>query len=160
MTFELSRPADISIEAFETAVLDAARAILSSRLRVVGDAFTSPTTVREFLVIEFSELEHEVFGVMFLNNRHQLISFDVMFRGTIDAAAVYPREVVKAALQHNAAAVIVAHNHPSGNPDPSQADRALTKRLGAALALLDIRLLDHIIIGGADAVSFASEGLL
>jgi len=101
-----------------------------------------------------------VFGCLWLNNRHNVIRVNPLFRGTIDAAAVYPREVVKEALQVNAASVIFYHNHPSGDPEPSSADRALTDRLKTALATVDIRVLDHIVIGGNKTVSFAERGLI
>lgn len=103
--------------------------------------------------------EHELFMAIWLNNRHQVIHHEIMFRGTIDAAAVYPREVVKAALKHNAAAVIFAHNHPSGETEPSQADIAITRRLKDALALIDIRVLDHMI-AGKNVSSMAELGLV
>ena len=105
-------------------------------------------------------LEHELFCCLFLDNRHRVIKFDEMFRGTIDGTSVYPREVVKEALAVNAAAVILAHNHPSGVAEPSQADERITKRLKSALELVDIRLLDHLIIGDGEATSLASRGML
>jgi DNA repair protein RadC len=104
--------------------------------------------------------EHEVFICIFLDNPHRVIAMDEMFRGTIDGASVHPREVVKCALQHNAAAVILAHNHPSGVPEPSRADISLTRRLSEALALIDVRVLDHFIVGGSELVSFAERGLI
>ncbi|HGP3147634.1 TPA: JAB domain-containing protein, partial [Pseudomonas aeruginosa] len=102
----------------------------------------------------------EVFAALFLDSQHRLLEYVELFRGTIDAAAVYPREVVKEALRVNAAAVIFSHNHPSGNPEPSQADKVLTQRLKEALALVDVRTLDHIIVGGEATASFAEQGLL
>lgn len=122
--------------------------------------FENPSTARDFLIAELGTLEHEVFCCIFLNTRHQLISFDQLFRGTIDGASVYPREVVKAALNHNASAVIFSHNHPSGIPEPSSADITLTRRLKTALELVDIRTLDHLVVGNFNAVSFAERGLL
>ena len=104
--------------------------------------------------------EHEVFICIFLDNPHRVIAMDEMFRGTIDGASVHPREVVKCALQYNAAAVILAHNHPSGVPEPSKADISLTRRLTDALALIDVRVLDHFIVGGSELVSFAERGLI
>ena len=101
-----------------------------------------------------------MFQVLFLDNQNQLLASEEMFRGTINAASVYPREIVKAALNHNAAAIICAHNHPSGEPEPSQADRALTDRLTAAMSLVDIRVLDHLVIGGNTTISFAERGWL
>src|SRR5690606_2523861 len=125
-----------------------------------GVSFTSPTLVKEYLVTKLSGFEHEVFAVLFLDSQHRLIEYSEMFRGTIDSASVYPREVVKEAMRCNAGAVILAHNHPSGNPEPSSADKTLTARLKEALALIDVRTLDHIIVAGADTTSFAERGLL
>ena len=104
--------------------------------------------------------EREVFAVMLMDAKHCLIEYVELFKGTIDQAAVYPREVVKLAMQHNAAAMIISHNHPSANPEPSRADELLTKRLKEALALVDVRVLDHIIVAGNDTVSFAERGLI
>jgi DNA repair protein RadC len=104
--------------------------------------------------------EHEVFICIFLDNPHRVIAMDEMFRGTIDGASVHPREVVKCALQYNAAAVILAHNHPSGVPEPGRADTSLTRRLSEALELIDVRVLDHFIVGGSELVSFAERGLI
>lgn len=137
----------------------AAEAILRQRCDR-GSAFTSPESVRRWMVTRMSALEHEIFGCLFLDTRHRVITFEELFRGTIDGASVHPREVVKAALSVNAAAVILAHNHPSGVPEPSDADRRITRRLTDALALVDVRVLDHFIIGGAGAVSFAERGLI
>lgn len=119
-----------------------------------------PTTTKNYLKLLFADLEHEVFVVVYLDNQHQVIEHETLSRGTIDGAAVYPREVVKACLKANAAAVIFAHPHPSGIAEPSAADRSLTERLKAALALVDIRVLDHFVIGHNDAVSFAERGWL
>ena len=113
--------------------------------------------VKEYLALKLGAHEREVFAVMFLDSQHRLISFEEMFFGTIDAASVYPREVLKMALRHNAAAVIFAHNHPSGVPEPSQADKRITERLVEALKLVDIRVLDHIVVGES-CVSFAEKG--
>lgn len=138
-----------------------ALSVLEKRLRRAPKMVAnSPETVSNFLKLKLAEKESEVFAVMFLDTRHQLICYREMFNGTIDGASVYPREVVKAALQHNAAAIIIAHNHPSGVPDPSTADEKITQRLKDACNLLEIRLLDHVIIGGMDTVSFAEKGLL
>ena len=104
--------------------------------------------------------EHEVFAVLFLDTQHRLIEYSELFRGTIDSASVYPRELVKETLRLNAAAVIVSHNHPSGNPEPSGADKVLTQRLREALALVDVRTLDHIIVAGGTTTSFAERGLI
>ena len=124
------------------------------------DALTNPEDVKKYLVTQFANLEHEVFACLFLDNRHRIIRYEEMFRGTIDGCSVHPREVVKAALTANAAAVILAHNHPSGLAEPSRADTQLTRRLTDALALVDVRILDHFVVGGAETVSFAERGLL
>lgn len=125
-----------------------------------GTALTSPASVRQWLVAKLSGLEHEIFGCLFLDTRHRVIGFEEMFRGTIDGASVHPREVVKAALAVNAAAVIFTHNHPSGIPEPSDADRRLTRRLVDALSLVEVRVLDHFVVGGVETASFAERGLL
>lgn len=125
-----------------------------------GDALSNPHDTRRYLTARLRHHLHEVFGCLFLDNRNRVISFDEMFHGTIDGASVYPREVVKRALGHNAAAVIFAHNHPSGVAEPSQADLAITRRLTQALGLVDIRTLDHLVIGDGEVVSFAERGLM
>jgi DNA repair protein RadC len=125
-----------------------------------GDTLADPDTTRRFLQARLRGYPHEVFACLFLDNRHRVIKYEALFRGTIDGASVHPREVVKAALGHNAAAVILAHNHPSGVAEPSQADLHLTRRLREALGLVDIRVLDHLIIGDGEAISFAERGLL
>ena len=136
-----------------------ARRILGHRFRR-GACLASPRDTRDFLQLELSQLEQEVFCCLFLDNRHRVITFEKLFFGTIDGASVHPREVVKKALKHNAAAIILAHNHPSGIPEPSRADQRLTRRLTDALALVDIRVLDHLVIGDGEAVSFAERGLI
>lgn len=140
-------------------ILDAARAILARRIRR-GAALSNPRATRDFLKLRLAGHDHEVFAVLFLDNRHRVIEFVPLFRGTIDGASVYPREVVKEALARNAAAVILAHNHPSGVAEPSQADELITARLRDALALIDVRVLDHLIVTGDSIVSFAERGLL
>jgi DNA repair protein RadC len=125
-----------------------------------GDALTSPRETRRFLHYHLGARSREVFTCLFLDNQHRVLRCEDLFLGTLDGAAVYPREVVVRALQYRAAAVIFAHNHPSGVAEPSSADRRITERLCAALALLDIRVLDHIIIGRGEAFSFAEAGLL
>ena len=139
-------------------VLAAAKQSMNRRFRR-GVAFTSPAATKAFLHIKLGDLEHEVFCVLWLDQRHRLIAFQELFRGTIDGASVHPREVVTEALKHNAAACVLAHPHPSGEPEPSQADRALTKRLVDALGLIGVRVLDHIVVGES-CVSFAERGLL
>ncbi len=125
-----------------------------------SDALSSPADTRNYLRSRLRSYPHEVFACLFLDNRHRVISFDELFTGTIDSASVHPREVVRRALKHNAAAVILAHNHPSGIAEPSRSDEAITRRLTEALALIDVRVLDHIVIGDAETVSFAERGLL
>ena len=121
---------------------------------------TSPQSTRSFLHAQLRDREYEVFCCLYLDNRHRIINFEEIFRGTIDGASVYPREVVKLALQHNAAAVIFAHNHPSGVAEPSPADERITTRLQKALALVDIRVLDHMVIGDNSCVSLLERGLM
>ncbi|SEL94829.1 DNA repair protein RadC [Pseudoxanthomonas sp. GM95] len=140
-------------------ILAAARDAIDHRMQR-GTAFRSPQVVRDFLQVKLSGFEHEVFAVIFLDTMHRLIAYAEMFRGTIDSASVYPREVVKEALRVNAAAVILAHNQPSGNPEPSAADKAITRRLKDALELVDVRTLDHIVVGGHSTTSFAERGLI
>ena len=141
------------------AALELTRRQLAESLRA-GPSLASPGATREFLVARLRDLEHEVFCCLYLDNRHRLIEFEQLFRGTIDGASVYPREVVKQALQWNSAAVIIAHNHPSGIAEPSLADERITLRIRDALALVDIRLLDHIIVGDGASVSLAERGSL
>jgi len=126
----------------------------------VGAAIRSPADTEAFLLSKLRHLGHERFCCLYLDNRHRVLCFDELFRGTIDGTSVYPREVVKEALTINAAAVILAHNHPSGVAEPSQADERITRRLKSALELVDIRLLDHLIVGDAGTTSLASRGLL
>lgn len=132
---------------------------LRERLRP-GVSISSPADSRQFLQASLRDRPHEVFCCLFLDNRHRVLALDELFRGTIDAAAVYPREVVKQALARNAAAVILAHNHPSGIAEPSQSDQLITRRIKDALELVDVRLLDHFIIGDNCCVSLASRGML
>jgi DNA repair protein RadC len=141
------------------AAAEISRRQLSQSLQA-GPLLASPKATREFLAAQLCHLEHEVFCCLYLDKRHRLIQFEELFRGTIDGASVHPREIVKLALQRNAAAVIVAHNHPSGVAEPSQADELITQRVKEALGLVDIRLLDHIIVGDGASVSFAERGLI
>ena len=140
-------------------ILEAARQAIERKMQR-GSSFTSPAAVKEYLRAKLAGFEHEVFAVLFMDTQHRLIEYAEMFRGTIDGASVYPRELVKEALRLNAAAVIISHNHPSGNPEPSGADRALTQRLKEALGLVDVRVLDHVIVAGTDTTSFAECGLI
>ncbi|MBB6092554.1 DNA repair protein RadC [Povalibacter uvarum] len=130
------------------------------QLMVAGSTLANPCATKEFLRMRLRDLPHEVFCCVYLDNRNRVIGFDELFRGTIDGASVHPREVVKEALSRNAAAVILAHNHPSGVAEPSQADELITRRLKQALALVDIRVLDHLIVGDGVCESFAERGLL
>jgi DNA repair protein RadC len=139
------------------AAVEIARRQLSETMRA-GPSLASPKATRDYLSARLRDLEHEVFCCLYLDKRHRLIQCEELFRGTIDGASVHPREIVKLALQRNSAAVIIAHNHPSGVPEPSQADEYITQRIKEALALVDIRLLDHIIIGDSSSVSLAERG--
>lgn len=141
------------------AVMEMARRTLAEDMRA-GDALSSPAAVRDYLRLILRDKEYEVFCCVFLNAQNRVIAVEELFRGTLTQTSVYPREIVKRALAHNAAAMILAHNHPSGVDEPSQADRSLTRRLAEALALVDIRVLDHFIIAGASALSFAEAGHL
>lgn len=123
-------------------------------------ALSSPADTRNYLKSRLRAYPHEVFACLFLDNRHRVICFEELFTGTIDGASVHPREVVRRALFHNAAALIFAHNHPSGVAEPSQSDRQITQRLKEALGLIDVRVLDHLVVGDAEVVSFAERGLL
>ena len=133
--------------------------ILEARIRN-EPTLSSPNAVRDYLRLQLHDRGHEVFVCVFLDSQHRVITTEELFRGTLAQASVYPREVVKAALAHNAAAVIFAHNHPSGVAEPSRADELLTQALKQALALVDIRSLDHFIVAGSNCISFAERGLL
>ena len=126
----------------------------------IGEAIRSPSDTETFLMARLRDRPHEVFCCLYLDNRHRVLLFEELFRGTIDGTSVYPREVVKQALTVNAAAIILAHNHPSGVAEPSQADERITRRVKSALELVDIRLLDHLIIGDGISTSLASRGML
>lgn len=141
------------------AILEQARILAAAQLQR-GALLTNPRVVREYLVDVFTGMGSEQFRVLMLDNRHRLIVDVAMFNGTIDGASVHPSEIVRDVIRHNAAAVILAHNHPSGNPEPSQADELITSRIRDALALIDVRVLDHIVVAGLGAVSFAERGLL
>jgi DNA repair protein RadC len=139
--------------------IELARRLLREEI-AQGSALTSPEAVRDYLRLTLAALPHEAFVVLFLDSQHRLLAADELFRGTLAQTSVYPREIVKAALAHNAAAVIFAHNHPSGVAEPSRADELLTQALKQALALVDIRTLDHFVVAGHRVVSFAERGLL
>ncbi|WP_369160261.1 DNA repair protein RadC [Candidatus Thiodiazotropha sp. LNASS1] len=141
------------------AVLEMARRYLHEQLETSG-SLTAPEQTQDYLRARLRHYAYEVFSCLFLDNRHRVIRYEELFRGTIDGANVHPREVVRRALELNAAALIFAHNHPSGVAEPSRADRQITQRLKDALALVDIRVLDHIVIGEGEAVSLAERGLI
>ncbi|MGH8397646.1 MAG: RadC family protein [Gammaproteobacteria bacterium] len=141
------------------AVLEIARRHLGEALQR-GKPLTDPAATRQYLITRLRDLPQEVFCCLYLDNRHRMIAFEELFHGTLDGASVHPREVLRKALGNNAAAIIFAHNHPSGVAEPSDADRRLTLRLKEALALVDIRVLDHFVVGDGEAVSFAERGLL
>lgn len=147
-------------QAHDDRVVVAALAIIEKRLRRGGDVLDSPNKVKELLCLRVGALPHEAFGVMFLTSQHAMLECEEMFRGTLAQTSVYPREVVKRALELNAGAVILYHNHPSGHPEPSRADEALTVALRTALTLIDVRVLDHVVVSGIRTVSFAERGLL
>lgn len=140
-------------------IVEQALQILASRLKF-GAALTSPSAVRDYLRLSLGHREHEVFVVIFLDAQHRVIGLEELFRGTLTQTSVYPREVVKNALAYNAAAVIFSHNHPSGVAQPSQADELLTRNLKEALALVEVKVLDHFIVAGAQAISFAERGAI
>jgi DNA repair protein RadC len=141
------------------AVLELARRAMSQQLKA-REVFSSPGAVKHYLQLHLAAKEHEVFAVLFLDAQNRLVAMEELFRGTLTQTSVYPREVVLRALKHNAAAVVLAHNHPSGTVQPSRADEALTQTLKAALALIDVRVLDHVIVAPGDALSMAEKGLL
>lgn len=143
----------------ESDILLMAKQLASLRLRK-GRSLTSPKEVFSHLQALLADYEHEVFALLMLDSRHRVIAFEEVFRGTLDGASVYPREIVKIALEHNAAALILVHNHPSGDPEPSQADRTLTTKLQEALNLVSVRTLDHIVVGHEGCVSLAEQGYL
>lgn len=164
MKINSEAPAPYSTEKFDDdSIIERAIKLIQSKLKAPGMALTSPSLVREYLILHLAQFEEEHFSMILLDTQHRVIGFENIFRGTIDTASVYPREVVKTVLAHNAAAVILAHNHPSGDPEPSSADVTLTRHLKESLALIDVRVLDHIIVGGCSqtlTTSFAERGLI
>ncbi|WP_017446211.1 JAB domain-containing protein [Gayadomonas joobiniege] len=148
----------LNLTSADQCVLEHAASIISKQF-VQSDVFTSVDLVKQFLSCKLATQQREVFSVMLLTNQHHLISYQELFYGTIDGASIYPREVVKLCLQSNAAAVIFAHNHPSGVTEPSSADKQITQRLKSALGLVDIRVLDHFIVG-ANCFSMAEHGMV
>ena len=150
----------VTPDSAELGLVQRALAVLESKMRAVGPLLSNPQAVRDYLRLRLADLEHEVFIVLFLDAQHRLIAAEEMFRGTLSQTSVYPREVVKATLAQNAAAVMFAHNHPSGVAEPSRADELLTQSLKQALALVDVRVLDHFVVAGTRTVSFAERGLI
>ena len=144
----------------EDQLIERALAIIEGRWVEPMYVMENPDTVKNYLRLKLAALEYEVFAVLFLDNRHRVIDFQEMFRGTVDGASVWPREILKEALKVNAAAVILAHNHPSGVVIPSKADKRITERVSEALALISVRTLDHILVGGVEAYSFSEAGLI
>jgi DNA repair protein RadC len=140
-------------------ILSAARQVLAHRVRR-GASLTSPQKVREYLTVRLGYLDYEIFAVILLDKRHRVIEYVELFRGTIDGASVHPREIVKLVLDKGAAACLLVHNHPSGVEDQSQADELITTRLVQSLALIDCRVIDHLIVGAGNVLSFAEKGLL
>jgi DNA repair protein RadC len=134
--------------------------LLEQHLRQPGVSFTSANATRDWLRLHMARLEREEFRVLFLDNQHRLLAHDTLFTGSISSTEVHPREIVKSALKHNAAAVLLAHCHPSGHAEPSDADKKITHRIQKTLALVDVRVLDHCIVGGMTVYSFAEHGLL
>jgi DNA repair protein RadC len=141
------------------AVFELARRALSQRLKE-REAFQTPDAVKQYLQLQLAHKNHEVFAVLFLDNQNRMLAMEELFRGTLSQTSVYPREVVMRALHHQAAAVVLSHNHPSGSVQPSRADEHLTQTLKASLALVDVRVLDHIIVGQGQALSMAEAGLM
>ena len=158
--FDALQFANCSIEERQAIYNLASRFALAEIEAMQGQHFTYPNMIKKHLRLAYMNFEHEIFGVMLLNNQHQLITSIELFRGTVDGASVYPREVVKLALQHNASACIFFHNHPSGTLEPSSADKAVTEKLKSALGILDIRVLDHFIVTKGGEFSFAEYGML
>ena len=159
MKVETETPAAYAATADDDAIIAQACAIIDKRF-ATGDALTDPAAAGAYFKVKIGGARREVFAVLFLDTRHRMLAFEEMFYGTIDGAEVHPREVVRVALRLNAAAVLVAHNHPSGELEPSAADRAVTARLKQALALVDVRLLDHVVVGGQQSLSMAARGMV
>lgn len=138
-------------------ILEAARVVVGERMQR-GASFSDPMKAREFFRDKLAGQQREMFAAAYLDTRHRLLEYRELFHGTIDGAEVHPREVAREAIRSNAAAVIVGHNHPSGSPEPSAADRAVTARLKQALSLVEVRLLDHVVVGGLQTISLAERG--
>ncbi len=149
-----------SLRARERATVERALAILGSSLRSPGVTYGNPCAVKAYLSLHLGGDPCERFAVLYLDSQNRAVAYECHFAGTLTQTSVYPREIVRAALQHHAASVVLAHNHPSGNLQPSRADESLTQTLKAALALVDVHVLDHVIVGGGNALSMAERGLL
>ncbi|MBK1630649.1 DNA repair protein RadC [Thiohalocapsa halophila] len=154
---ETRRP---ELDTDERALIQRAIACLEAHYHVRKEALTSPDETRDYLKLRLAGVPYEVFAILLLDNRHRVLQYRELFRGTIDGASVHPREVVREAMRWNAAAVILAHNHPSGVAEPSQADLRITQQLKDALSLIEVRVLDHIVIGEGAGTSLAERGLL
>ena len=152
------RPSQLNADERQS-VMELAMKVLAIKHRA-GRTMSSPEATRNYLRLRLAEYRHEVFGSLFLDNRHRIIAVRELFKGTLDGAAVYPRVVVQHVLETNAAAMVFFHNHPSGVAEPSHADEAITRRLKEALALIDVRVLDHFVVAAGESVSFAERGLL
>ena len=152
------KPADLN-DVEKQSVITLAMKVLSIKHRA-GRVLSKPDETRDFLRLRLADYRNEVFGCLFLDNRHRIIAVRELFQGTIDGASVYPRVVVQQAMEVNAAAMVFFHNHPSGVAEPSHADEAITRRLKDALALVDVRVLDHFVVSAGESVSFAESGLL
>lgn len=139
-------------------ILHAAEGILEHKLMRSGEALTDPAASARYLKARLAAYPYEVFACLFLDNRHRVIAFEELFRGSIDGCSVHPREVIRGCIKHNAAAIIFAHNHPSGVSEPSAADRAITQRLKEALDFIDVRVLDHLVVGAGEPTSLAQRG--
>ncbi|MCQ8118526.1 DNA repair protein (plasmid) [Methylomonas sp. EFPC1] len=149
-----------TLTADQQAIIRNALAILETLFQKQDLSATSPDTVKDFCRLHFGHLEHEEFGLLFLDNQHRLIKYESIAKGTVDSCSVYPREIVKAVLACNGCALVAYHNHPSGVLSPSDADMRITQKLREALALIDVRILDHIIVSNQGAYSFAEHGLI
>lgn len=157
---DISLPLPINLSESAQRTIKRALNLLEKHLRQPGIAFTSATAARDWVTLKLAGLEREVFMALYLDNQHRLIEYETLFMGSINHTEVQPREIVKAALRHNSAAVILVHNHPSGETEPSKADRFITERVKKSLELVDIRTLDHLIVGHGNVVSFAECGWL
>lgn len=156
----MSQNSSHTLKASEDRAIYRAMGILEKRMSEPGETISDPEAAKDYLRLKIGGLENEVFFVLFMDAKNRLVGSEIMFNGTLTPIAVYPREVVKRSLQYNAAAVMLAHNHPSGLAEPSRADEVLTRRLKEALDLVEVRVLDHFIVGDNDIMSFAERGLI